>query len=62
MDFSTGASVKASSANLAAMASSPSLSNLGSVSQNNKRIIYGCTTLINANQMLHQLAELGHEL
>ena len=28
----------------------------------NKRIIYGCSTLTNANQMMQQLAELGHEL
>ena len=27
-----------------------------------KRIIYGCTTLVNANQMMQQLAELGHEM
>ena len=28
----------------------------------NKRIIYGCSTLTNSNQMMQQLAELGHEM
>ena len=27
-----------------------------------KRIIYGCTTLHNANQMMQQLSKLGHEM
>ena len=27
-----------------------------------KRIIYGCSTLTNANQMMQQLAKLGHEM
>lgn len=55
-----------SSSNLAAMASSPSataghqLQGSGGVS--NKRIIYGCTTLQNANQMMQQLSKLGHEM
>jgi hypothetical protein len=40
-----------SSNNLAAM-NSPS----------SKRIIYGCTTLHNANQMMQQFSKLGHEM
>ncbi len=31
-------------------------------SQTAKRIIYGCTTLHNANQMMQQLSKLGHEM
>ena len=27
-----------------------------------KTVVYGCTTLTNANQMLQQLAKLGHEM
>ena len=41
------------------MGSSPSLNG----SQfNQKRIIYGCSTLNNAYQLLQQLAELGHNM
>ena len=34
----------------------------GSNLQGQKRIIYGCTILNNANQMMQQLAKLGHEM
>ena len=34
----------------------------GSSLQGQKRIIYGCTILNNANQMMQQLAKLGHEM
>ena len=34
----------------------------GNTLQGQKRIIYGCTTLNNANQMMQQLAKLGHEM
>lgn len=40
------------------------LSSVGqqSMNSNGKRIIYGCSTLVNAKQMMQQLAELGHEM
>ncbi|TRY79462.1 hypothetical protein TCAL_06784, partial [Tigriopus californicus] len=40
------------------------LSSVGqqSMSSHGKRIIYGCSTLVNAKQMMQQLAELGHEM
>lgn len=31
-------------------------------SRSNVRVVYGCSTLSNSNQMMQQLAELGHEL
>jgi hypothetical protein len=34
----------------------------GNVLHGQKRIIYGCSTLTNANQMMQQLAKLGHEM
>merc|ERR1712223_1312365 len=34
----------------------------GNTLQGQKRIIYGCTTLSNSNQMMQQLAKLGHEM
>lgn len=34
----------------------------GNPLQGQKRIIYGCSTLNNANQMMQQLAKLGHEM
>ena len=34
----------------------------GNALQGQKRIIYGCTTLSNSNQMMQQLAKLGHEM
>ena len=46
-----------SSPNLAAMNSS-----MGLQPTSSKRIIYGCTTLHNANQMMQQLSKLGHEM
>ena len=48
-----------SSPNLAAMNSSMGLQPAAASS---KRIIYGCTTLHNANQMMQQLSKLGHEM
>lgn len=70
MDF---AAPKTSSNPLTASASTASLSGAvanGSTTQlvslatstAPKRVIYGCTTLVNANQMMQQLAELGHEM
>ncbi len=60
----SGLTATASAANLSAAASSSLNSSIsGNVGQvGNKRIIYGCTTLVNANQMMNQLAELGHEI
>ena len=49
-----------SSPNLAAMNSSMGLQSSSHVQA--KRIIYGCTTLHNANQMMQQLSKLGHEM
>ncbi len=73
MDFASGitasgasggggalSAAKASSANLVAAAAAAAAAS--SSSGLPKRIIYGCTTLINANQMMQQLAELGHEM
>ena len=34
----------------------------GNSLQGQKRIIYGCSTLNNANQIMQQLAKLGHEM
>jgi len=34
----------------------------GGSAVSSKRILYGCTTLVNANQTMQQLAELGHEM
>lgn len=43
-------------------AKSPPSSAPGVSSPNSKRIIYGCSTLTNSNQMMQQFAELGHEM
>ena len=52
-----------SSSNLAGM-NSASASSASSAASNqpSKRIIYGCTTLHNANQMMQQLTKLGYEM
>ena len=45
--------------------SSPNLAGMGNTMTSNqpqKRIIYGCTTLHNANQMMQQLQHLGKDL
>merc|ERR1712083_975039 len=49
-----------SSSNLASMSSSTS--SLSSSTASSKRIVYGCTTLHNSNQMMQQLSKLGHEM
>lgn len=49
-----------SSSNLAGMSSSTS--SLSSSTASSKRIVYGCTTLHNSNQMMQQLSKLGHEM
>ena len=41
---------------------SGSLSSAGGTSGSSKRIVYGCTTLHNSNQMMQQLSKLGHEM
>ena len=50
---------------LASGLSSPNLAAMNSSmvpGAQSKRIIYGCTTLHNANQMMQQLSKLGHEM
>jgi len=49
-----------SSSNLAGMSSSTG--SLSSSTASSKRIVYGCTTLHNSNQMMQQLSKLGHEM
>lgn len=49
-----------SSTNLSGMTGSTSTLGLGETTK--KKIIYGCTTLQNANQMMQQLSKLGHEM
>ena len=54
----TGLTSGLSSTNLAGMNSTGGMAS----NQPQKRIIYGCTTLHNANQMMQQLHHLGKEM
>ena len=45
-----------------AVLTSGALPPVAGLMQGQKRIIYGCSTLNNANQMMQQLAKLGHEM
>ena len=55
---SSGLTGGLSSPNLAAM----NVTGGSLTSSQQKRIVYGCTTLHNANQMMQQLSKLGHEM
>ena len=50
------------SSSLTAGLQSPNLAAMNQPNMQSKRIIYGCTTLHNANQMMQQLSKLGHEM